>query len=120
MEIQQTVIGAHFGVIGIVATRTAQTYTTQLLWKGWHGSKIGNFELACDGGDQYRPTRRLPSRPSRILIRCPAGKEVLGPIVAKGLANAEPGPDTTSEQFLARQQSEPVGLLFARHPWDWW
>eukprot|EP00747_Dinoflagellata_sp_TGD_P164281 gnl/TRDRNA2_/TRDRNA2_184009_c0_seq1.p1 gnl/TRDRNA2_/TRDRNA2_184009_c0~~gnl/TRDRNA2_/TRDRNA2_184009_c0_seq1.p1 ORF type:complete len:195 (+),score=29.37 gnl/TRDRNA2_/TRDRNA2_184009_c0_seq1:109-693(+) len=75
-----------WGTVLLVSREGIGFTTTQ--WSGSSGAKISNYELWRDvdnGVELFKPRRCLPSRPSRVLIRYPAGlDDDMASVVARG------------------------------------
>mmetsp|Transcript_5615 Transcript_5615/g.14963 ORF Transcript_5615/g.14963 Transcript_5615/m.14963 type:complete len:496 (-) Transcript_5615:199-1686(-) len=100
-EVAESVAALHPWGTSLLVTRTGAGFTTSG-WIGQAGSKISNYELVCVGGNTYAPRRALPSRPSRVLIRYPAGIDPdMPPIVA--------GPPSFQPEDLSEMASPKVG-----------
>jgi len=118
-EIAESVAGLHPWGTSLLVTRTGAGFSTTN-WPGQAGSKISNYELVCVSGSLYGPRRALPSRPSRVLMRYPAGIDpdlpaiLAGPPSFQGMPSGlAPLPSAKAERPADDQQAPlPVALLF--------
>jgi len=108
----EQVIAKHPWGTHLLTTRSGAGFTTKL-YLGQPGSKISNYELMSTGDGRYGPRRCLPSRPSRVLIRYPAGIDPSLPKLVAGPATLIKGKPfkqlTATSPSVWRGVSAPVG-----------